>query len=143
MKKILMLFTALVLLVASTTTVFAANGKAIYSDNAGEFIFQPGSEYSPTDLFANYKGVMPGDSVEQTIQVRNDADKKVKVKIYMRALGAHEDSDEFLSHLNLRVQKRAEEEMAYMFDAPANQSAQLTDWVFLGTFYSAPRSTWT
>ena len=54
----------------------------------------------------------------------------------MRSLGAHEDSVDFLSQLGLRVEKSADNEMAYMFDAAANETAQLTDWVCLGTLYS-------
>jgi len=136
MKKILTLLLTFVLLLSSTVTAFAADGKVTYSGNAGNFVFEPGSEHSLTDLFPNFKGVMPGDTLTQKITVKNDADNKVKVKIYMRSLGAHEDSVEFLSQLGLKVAKSEENKMAYMFDAAANEMAQLTDWVCLGTLYS-------
>lgn len=136
MKRIITLLITFVLLLSSTVTVFAADGKVTYSGNAGSFIFEPGSEHSLTDLFPNFKGVMPGDTLTQKITVKNDADNKVKVKIYIRSLGAHEDSVEFLSQFGLKVQKSSDNEMAYMFDAAANETAQLTDWVCLGTLYS-------
>ena len=136
MKKIITILITLAVLLSSTVTVFAADGKVTYSGNAGNFVFEPGSEHSLTDLFPNFKGVMPGDTLTQKITVKNDADNKVKVKIYMRSLGAHEDSVEFLSQLGLKVAKSEENEMAYMFDAAANETAQLTDWVCLGTLYS-------
>jgi hypothetical protein len=136
MKKIITLLITLAVLLSSTVTVFAADGKVTYSGNAGNFVFEPGSEHSLTDLFPNFKGVMPGDTLTQKITVKNDADNKVKVKIYIRSLGAHEDSVEFLSRLGLKVSKSEENKMAYMFDAAANETAQLTDWVCLGTLYS-------
>ena len=136
MKKIIALLFTVVLLLSSTVTVFAADGKVTYSGNAGNFVFEPGSDHSLTDLFPNFKGVMPGDTLTQKITVKNDADNKVKVKIYIRSLGAHEDSVEFLSQLGLKVAKSEENKMAYMFDAAANEAAQLTDWVCLGTLYS-------
>ena len=123
------------LLVAALLTVPAAatEGNIIYSEEARECIFGPGSEYSPTDLFPNFKDVMPGDTLEQIILVKNDRDKGVKIKIYMRALGGHPQSDEFLSQLSLRVESKEDE---IMFDAAAHESAQLSDWVCLGTLYS-------
>ena len=136
MKKIITSLITLAVLLSSTVTVFAADGKVTYSGNAGNFVFEPGSEHSLTDLFPNIKGVMPGDTLTQKITVKNDADNKVKVKIYVRSLGAHEDSVEFLSRLGLKVSKSEENKMAYMFDAAANETAQLTDWVCLGTLYS-------
>ena len=136
MKKIITLLITFALLLSSTMTVFAADGKVTYSGNAGNFVFEPGGEHSLTDLFPNFKGVMPGDTLTQKITVKNNADNKVKVKIYMRSLGAHEDSVEFLSRLGLKVDKSEENEMAYMFDAAADEKAQLTDWVCLGTLYS-------
>ena len=136
MKKCFAFLCACVLLLACAIPAFATGGNVTYSGDAGKFIFAPGSEYSPTDLFPNFKDVMPGDSITQQITVRNDASNKVKIKVYMRALGAHEDSEEFLSQLRLRVSKNEDDPMAYMFDAAASDTAQLTDWVCLGTLYS-------
>ena len=136
MKKTIASLIAVLLVSAMFLSASAAGGQVIYSGRSGEIIFAPGSDYSPTDLFDNFKGVMPGDTIEQPITVRNDADDEVKVKIYMRSLGAHADSQAFLSQLHLKVRKAADNEMAYMFDAAADQTAGLTDWVYLGTLYS-------
>ena len=136
MKRIVVFFIVATLTLLSTLPIHAANGKVTYSGNSGDFIFAPGSDHSPTDLFPNFKGVMPGDHLSQQITVRNDASKEIKVDIYVRALGAHEGSEKFLSQLGLKVEKSAENEMAYMFNAKANETAQLTDWVHLGTLYS-------
>lgn len=136
MRKCLSFLFACVLLLSCLTPALAAGGNVTYSGNAGKFIFAPGSDYSPTDLFSEFKDVMPGDSITQPITVKNAASNKVKVKIYMRSLGAHTESAAFLSQLHLRVEKSQENEMAYMFDANAAISGQLTDWVCLGTLYS-------
>ncbi len=136
MKKFLALFVVFVIALSTAVPVSALDGKVTYSGNAGEFIFEPGSKHSPTDLFPDFKGVMPGDRLTQKVTVKNNAEKEVKVKIYLRALGAHEDSEDFLSELHLQVQKSENNEMAYMFDAAASETAQLSDKVCLGTLYS-------
>lgn len=136
MKKIITLLIVCIVALSSVLPVYAADGKVTYSGNAGNFVFEPGSKHSLTDLFPNFKDVMPGDTLTQQITVKNNADNKVKVKIYIRSLGAHEDSADFLSQLGLKVATNEENKMAYMFDAAANETAQLTDWVCLGTLYS-------
>ena len=131
-KKVLALIMVLALCL-SLAPVALADSSVTYKGQAEKFVFAPGSDYSPTDLFENFKGVMPGDTLTQKIDVRNAADNNVKVKIYMRALGAHPDSEEFLSQMTLNVKDESGSEL---FDAPADQTAQLSDWVCLGTFYS-------
>ncbi len=135
MKKIILIFTALSMIILSAFPASAA-GNVIYEKDAGEFIFEYGSEHSETDLFSDFKGVMPGDSITQTVTVRNDASNKVKVKIYMRSLGAESGSEDFLSKLTLKVKKSNDNEMAYMFDAAADKTDALTEWTLLGTLYS-------
>ena len=76
---------------------------------------------------------MPGDTLGQKIVVRNDADKNVDVKIYMRALGAHEDSAQFLSQLSLSVASTTNDSL---FQGTAAEKDGLADWVLLGTFKS-------
>lgn len=134
MKKITSLILVLGLMLS--LAVPASAGSVTYSDNAGEFIFEPGSAYSPTDLFENFKKVMPGDYLTQNITVRNRADNEVKVKIYIRSHGAQEGSEDFLSMLHMTVRIPEDNTMGYMFDAAADETAQLTDWVCLGTLYS-------
>ena len=110
MKKFLSFIIIAFVLMFCAVDANAENGKVTYDGISKEFIFEPGSEYSPTDLFSNFKDVMPGDSISQQITVKNDASKEVKVKIYIRSLGAHEDSVDFLSQLHLRVEKSEENE---------------------------------
>lgn len=136
MRRLFVMLAAFVLAFCAVFPAYAADGRVTYDGNAGQFVFEYGSQHSPTDLFDNFKGIMPGDTLTQRITVKNGADNKVKVKIYLRSLGAHEDSAEFLSQLGLKVQKSEDNEMAYMFDAAADQTDGLTDWVCLGTLYS-------
>ncbi len=136
MKKFMR--TALVLLLVAAclgTTALAAESSVTYSGNSGEFIFAPGSSHSPTDLFDEFKDVMPGDTLTETIVVHNKANKKVDVNIYMRALGDTE-GEEFLNQLKLKVTKP---DGTVLFDAKADETAQLTNWKPLGTFKSGSK----
>lgn len=136
MRKLICFLLALVLALSIVTTAHAAEGTVTYDGKAQEFIFAPGSKYSPTDLFPDFKDVMPGDSLVQKITLKNEASNKVKVNIYLRSVGSHPDSRDFLSQLQLRVKMSRDNDMSYMFNAAASESAQLSDWVCLGTLYS-------
>lgn len=138
-NRISSLLLVLIMVLAMSVNVFATevdepadvDGSVTYEGKANQFIFAPGSDYSPTDLFTNFKGVMPGDQLTEQILVKNEKSTGMKVKIYMRALGAQEETDKFLSQMTLTVKKAGKD--TALFEAPANETAQLTDWVLLGT----------
>ena len=132
MKRFLPLLTVL-LLVVTLAAPHAQASSVSFVGGAEKFVFTPGTEEYPTDLFGGFKGVMPGDTLTEQITIRNDAADKVKIKLYIRSLGAQEETNAFLSQLKLTVKQK---ENSILFAAPADQTAQLTDWVYLGEIYS-------
>lgn len=118
-------------LASTAISAYAEEASVTYEANADKYIFAPGTNDSPTDLFPNFKNVMPGDTLTQKITIKNDASSKVKAKIYMRSLGGMEEK-EFLSQMNLHVVQETDTEL---FDAPADQTAGLTEWTLLGTLH--------
>lgn len=132
MKKLFSSILSLLLVLSLANTAFAA-GSVTYEGSSKDFIFAPGSKHSPTDLFSNFKDVMPGDTLTEQIAISNDTSRKVKIKLYMRSQGAQGGTDNFLSQMNLTVEQVGD---SVLFDAPADETAQLTDWTYLGTIYS-------
>lgn len=134
MKKVIVLLTILMLALSPVLPVYAADGSVIYQGNAEQFIFEPGSNCSLVDLFPNFKEAMPGDTLTQRITLKNNSTNKVV--LYVRSLGTDTESAAFLSQLNLKVAQSDADANAYLYSAPANQAAQLTDWVCLGALDS-------
>ena len=140
MKQIAKLctFVLLTMLMCALTIPAFAAGTVTYDGDADKFIFAPGGEKSPTNLFGDFQNVMPGDTRTEQIVIQNDTSNKVKIKVYLRSQGAQEDTEDFLSQLNLTVRQKDD---SVLFAAPADETAQLTDWVYLGTVYSGGKIT--
>lgn len=135
MKKFIKLAFSLMLtlslVMALSVSAFAA-GTVTYNDNAEEFVFAPGSAYSPTDLFSNYKGVMPGDVLTDSVEIKHNIDADEVVEIWFKANGATDMPEgvndlEFLSQLGLKVIKA---DGTVIVDQPLDT----TNWVLLGSF---------
>ena len=67
MKRWLSCVFALILILTFALPASAAESNVIYDGNAGKFIFP-----ADGDLFPNLKNVMPGDTLTQTIVVKNE-----------------------------------------------------------------------
>ena len=130
----------IILLLATIMAVFATAsvafaGEVSYEGEADGFVFSPGGSDSPTNLFTGMDSVMPGDELTDTVDVANNSGDTVK--IYMRALGASDDDADFLSQLDLTVDKSGDS----LFDAPADQQGGLADWVLLGSMSPGAKAT--
>ena len=145
LKTISALALALLLLLGMGATAFAES-KVTYEGGAEKFVYLPGSEYTETDLFENFKGVMPGDVITQEITVQNNYTKAEKVKIYLRAVLHDEQGNplseevaksedvvsmqDFLSQLTMTVKQGDK----VLFSASPDELDGLKENVLLGTF---------
>lgn len=147
MKKcIVSLLMIAILVIKSGTLAEAASSSVSYEGGAEKYVFLPGSEYTDSDLFDNFKGVMPGDTLQQIITVQNDSDNSDYVKIYMRA-ETHDDAgnplsdnvaaeteivsmQEFLGQLSMTVRKGDE----VIFEASPDELDGLSENILLGEY---------
>lgn len=126
MKRVIMILLCILLIGGSA---LAASTSVKYEGGAEDFVFIVGANNeTDSDLFDNFKGVMPGDEIVQKIRVQNDTSKKVR--IYMRAEPVSAADKDFLSQMTLNVKSGDKE----IFDAAASKTAQLTSNTLLGTF---------
>ena len=152
-KKSISFILMLLLVMSFATTAFAADSSITFTGFSSGFEFQPGSEYTETDLFQNFKNVMPGDTLTETITFTNSATDCDFVNLYMRA-EAHDETDnplspkvaeketvatmtEFLSKLSMKVWNGTE----LIYDASPDQLDGLKSNKFLGTFRTGETAT--
>lgn len=138
----------ILIVISLSSTAFAAAPSITFKGFTSGFDFQPGSEYTETDLFNSFKNVMPGDTVTETITFTNSASDCDFVNLYMRA-EAHDETanplspkvadketiaamTEFLSKLSMKVWNGTE----IIYDAAPNELGGLGSNKFLGTFRS-------
>lgn len=151
-KTITSLLLAL-LLVSLSATALAADASVTFKGSSAGFDFQPGSDYTTTDLFDNFKGVMPGDTVTQIITFTNSAADCDFVNLYMRAVAHDETANplsdkvaeketvatmtQFLSKLSMKVWNGE----TLIYEASPDQLDGLQENTFLGTYRAGETAT--
>jgi len=96
-SKLSSLLLALMMVFSMSVTAFAADSTITFKGAEDGFEAQPGSEYTDTDLFQNFKNVMPGDKLTETIQIKNEATDCDYIKVYMRAV-VHDENGNPLTY---------------------------------------------
>lgn len=96
-SKLSSLLLAMVMVLSMGVTAFAADSTITFKGLAEGFEAQPGSEYTDTDLFQNFKNVMPGDKLTENIQIKNEATDCDYIKVYMRAV-VHDENGNPLTY---------------------------------------------
>ena len=159
MKRLLHVSSSLLLVLALAVLMavpaWAESSSVTFEGGAEEFVFLPGSEYTDTDLFSNFKDVMPGDTITQEIVVQNAYAGANAVKIYLRAeLHDEEENplspsvaqgetvatmEEFLSQLTMTVWKDGRQ----IYQASPDELDGLEENVLLGSFERGESATLT
>ena len=152
-KVIFSLVLMLLMVMGLAATAFADSPSITFNGFTSGFDFQPGSEYTETDLFDSFKNVMPGDTVTETITFTNSATDCDFVNLYMRA-EAHDETDnplspkvaeketvatmtEFLSKLSMKVWNGTE----LIYEASPDELDGLKTNRLLGTFRTGETAT--
>ena len=101
-----------------------ASGNVTYVGDASSFVFQPGSNHSITDLFPSFKNCMPGDTLTEQIEIRNESDKAVD--IYMKVEGGTSGID-FLKQMDMEISNNNQEIFHSSSDTGMNE------WILIGS----------
>lgn len=147
LKTISSLLLTMILMLSTAATVLAADATITYTGKDHLFDFEPGSEYTETDLFDNFKNIMPGDVLTQKITVTNKATDCDYIKLYMKAEVHDEKANplsegvaatgetvatmtEFLAQLSMKVYNGDQ----LIYEASPDELDGLKENVLLGTF---------
>ncbi len=96
-KTLFSLISSAILILTLPLTAFAADSTITFEGKSTEFTFKPGSEYTTTDLFDNFKDVMPGDVVSEEITIKNNASDCDYIHLYIRAI-VHDENGNPLTY---------------------------------------------
>lgn len=126
---------------------FEADSVIVFKGAQEGFEIQSGSEYTASDLFDDFKNIMPGDKLTEEIKIKNEASDCDYINLYMRAI-VHDESgnpltysvagkreetlssmQEFLSQLTMRIYNGEE----LIYDASPDEAGALINNVLLGT----------
>ena len=129
-KHIFALLLTLTMIVSLGITALAADSTVTFKSYADGWEFAPGSEYTSTDLFDAFKGVMPGDQLIETITVKNEASDCDYINVYFR-VEPHEDEvmQAFLSQMTMRIYNGTEK----IYESTPDQAGALAENVLLGS----------
>ncbi|HSR05407.1 MAG TPA: hypothetical protein VLM88_12540 [Proteiniclasticum sp.] len=117
--KSFMLLLVMAFMLSGTAVVEASS--VTYVNQAERFVFVP----IDTDLFENFKGVMPGDKRTQKIDVGNDSE--VPVKIYLKISPVTEEDEAFLKQLKLIIEDSEE----VLFEEMLHQQGEFSEFILL------------
>lgn len=86
MRKVFSLLLAMMMVICLSVPALAAGGSTITVKGKNLFSMDVVSEYHETDLFDNFKDVMPGDKLEETITIKNRDRSHDYIKVYLKAV---------------------------------------------------------
>lgn len=117
--KIFSLLLAMMMVTGMSTTALAAESSVRF-ENGKLIAFEPGSVYTDSDLFGNFKGILPGDSRSEEVAIQNKSDDCDYIKVYLRAV-LHDEagnpvSEKVLEELRNDERRGETSELAYMHD---------------------------
>ena len=157
-KTMLSLLLALVMVLSLSVSAFAADPTAdiVYKGKDKLLITPKTTEFTTTDLFGGgFKGVMPGDTLKETITFKNDTttSRSRYVKLYIQALAHDAEKNppvaettetvatmtEFLSQLSMKVWNGTE----LIYEASPDKLDGLAEPKLLGTFRKGETATLT
>lgn len=145
LKKICSSLLVMGVVLGIATPVSAAESSVIFKGLAEGFAFNPGSQYTDSDLFDGFKGIMPGDRLTETIEVKNDAGDCDYIKLFIKPL-VHDEANnplspavsdagetmatmkDFLAQLRMKVYHNG----VLFFEASPEATGGISENVFLG-----------
>lgn len=156
-KTMLSLLLALVMALSLSVSAFAADPTVdiVYKGENALVITPKTPNFTTTDLFGGFKGVMPGDTRTETVTFKNDTttSRSRYVKLYIQALAHDAEKNspvaettetvatmtEFLSQLSMKVWNGTE----LIYEASPDELDGLAEPKLLGTFRKGDTATLT
>lgn len=150
MKKVSVLLMALVMVLSLAVPAFAAAEDGVYEVNykghKDGFVFTvDDSAYTESDLFENFKDVMPGAKLPQTIDIINSSTDSDYIKLYLQAVPHNEENkpvakglgnvniaemEKFLNQMDMTVTNSIDGKV--VFEGSAGELDGLKNAVYLG-----------